>query len=100
MHLHKHLYLYLYKYVHVRVPEGILGIDATLDGTACGVKVRGLDQALGQRLAGGDVEHVLHQVLAGDQLRDGVLHLCGGGGSDEDVYEDAGVGVGVDKVLL
>ena len=57
-------------------PERILSIHATLNGAALGGEVGRAGQAGRDLLAGGDVEHVLHQVLATDHLSDGVLHLC------------------------
>ena len=51
---------------------GVLGIDTALDRPALGLELR-----LGQRqgLAGGDADHLLDQIDAGDQLGDRMLHL-------------------------
>ncbi len=53
-------------------PIGILGIDAALDRPALGRQV-----GLGERqpLAGGDAQHLLHEVDTGDQLGDRMLDL-------------------------
>mmetsp|Transcript_41879 Transcript_41879/g.72734 ORF Transcript_41879/g.72734 Transcript_41879/m.72734 type:complete len:797 (+) Transcript_41879:128-2518(+) len=58
--------------------QRILGIDTTLDGTAVGIQMGVLGETVRDLLAGGNVQHVLHQVLTGDQLGDGVLHLQSG----------------------
>ena len=54
------------------VAEGVLGVDAALDRPAVELHVRLLDREL---LAGGDADHLLDEIDAGDQLGDGMLDL-------------------------
>ena len=62
-----------------------LHVDAGLDRVAAGRRGGGVGQAdVGQRLAPGDAQLRLHQVDAGDRLRDRVLDLQPGVGLDEE----------------
>ena len=62
------------------VPVRVLGVDAALDGVTADPDVVLL---AAQGLARGDADLLLDEVDAGDQLRDGVLHLDAGVHLDE-----------------
>ena len=57
------------------VAERVLGVDAALDRPAVELHVGLLELEL---LAGGDADHLLDQIDAGDELGDGVLDLQAG----------------------
>ena len=56
------------------VATRILRVHTRLDRVSVALQ-RPVDQTVGQLLAGGDPEHLLHQILARHHLRDRVLHL-------------------------
>ena len=79
------------------IVEGVLGIDAALDGVAAG---GGFEHVVGERLAGGDADLLLDELAAHDFLGDRVLDLDPGvhfheievlGGFVDEVFDGAGV---------